>query len=313
VLLDGAAVNFAKGHGTGNDFVILPDPDGLLPLTPRLVAALCDRRRGIGADGVLRVVRVGAHGDAAASAGTAEWFMDYWNADGSVAEMCGNGVRVYARYLLDSGLASGGELTVATRAGVVRVLVGADEIAVRLSNPRVYGQSVARVAGQRHVGEAVDVGNPHLVCRVANLRELAALDLSTSPEFSDADYPTGVNVEFSAAGHAVEGADLHIRMRVYERGSGETLSCGSGACAVAAVALADAGLATGRVAVDMPGGRLGITLDGEGCWLAGPAVIVATGMLDPAAVDVRLSGPAVRPSATAATPLFGDLGKMSTL
>jgi diaminopimelate epimerase len=297
VLSDGSAVRFAKGHGTGNDFVILPDPEGLLPLTPRLVAALCDRRRGIGADGVLRVVRVGAHRDAARYGGAAEWFMDYWNADGSLAEMCGNGARVYARYLVETGLASGGELSIATRAGVVHAVVTPAEISVRLSTPRVYGQSVARVEGRRHVGEAVDVGNPHVVCRVADIQELAALDLSTSPEFSDADFPTGVNVEFFAPGIAVDGADVHIRMRVFERGAGETLSCGSGACAVAAVALADAGHATGRAAVDVPGGRLTVTLDGEACWLAGPAVIVASGTLDPGAIGVRLASSPVQRSA----------------
>jgi diaminopimelate epimerase len=283
------SVNFAKGHGTGNDFVILPDPDGRLHLSPRLVAALCDRRRGIGADGVLRVVRVGAHRDAARYAGAAEWFMDYWNADGTYAEMCGNGVRVYARYLVESGLAGDGALTVATRAGVVDVVVGSDEISTRLSKPRVYGKSAARVEGRRYVGDAVDIGNPHLVCRVADLEELAGLDLSTAPEFSEADFPSGVNVEFAASAVAIDGADLHVRMRVYERGSGETLSCGSGACAVAAVALADAGLNTGRVAVDVPGGSLAINLDGDGCWLSGPAVIVASGTLDPGSVGVRLA------------------------
>jgi diaminopimelate epimerase len=292
VLSDGATVKFAKGHGTGNDFVILPDPDGLLPLTPRLVAALCDRRRGVGADGVLRVVRTGAHRDGARYTGDAEWFMDYWNADGTYAEMCGNGVRVYARYLVETGLATDSELTVATRAGIVRAMVTPDEVSARLSIPRVYGQSVARVEGRRYLGEAVDVGNPHLVCRVGTLSELAALDLSTSPEVSDAEFPAGVNVEFSAPGVMVDGADVHVRMRVFERGSGETLSCGSGACAVAAVALADTGTVTGRAIVDVPGGRLTVTLDGEGCWLAGPAVIVASGTLDPGAVDVRLPAPA---------------------
>jgi diaminopimelate epimerase len=283
-------MDFAKGHGTGNDFIILPDPDGRLPLTPRLVAALCDRRRGLGADGVLRVIRAGAHPDAARYAGRAEWFMDYWNADGTHAEMCGNGVRVYARYLVETGFADGGELTVATRAGIVQAVVDGDVISVRLSSPRVYGKSTAWVEGRRHVGDAVDIGNPHLVCRVAGLEELAALDLSTSPEFSDADFPSGVNVEFSAPAVAVQGADLHVRMRVYERGSGETLSCGSGACAVAAVALADAGRSTGQVVVDVPGGRLTVRLENDGCWLSGPAVIVASGTLDPAAVDVRLPG-----------------------
>jgi diaminopimelate epimerase len=288
VFRDGTTVSYAKGHGTGNDFVILPDPAGALPLTPRLVAALCDRRRGIGADGVLRVVRAAAHPDAARYDGAAEWFMDYWNADGTFAEMCGNGVRVYARYLVEAGLAAGGELTIATRAGVVRAVVSPEGISAGLSNPRVYGGSVARVAGRRHGGLAVDVGNPHLVCRLDEVRELAGLDLSTSPEVSDAEFPHGVNVEFFAPGVDVAGVDAHVRMRVYERGSGETLSCGSGACAVAAVALADAGLTTGRVAVDVPGGRLLVSLDGEHCWLAGPAVIVATGEFDPAALGVRL-------------------------
>src|SRR5512142_1776313 len=115
---------FAKGHGTGNDFVILPDPGGTLPLTATCVAALCDRRRGIGADGVLRVVRTVAHPDAAALSGTAEWFMDYWNSDGSLAEICGNGVRVFARYLVDAGLvATDAPLRVATRAGAMAVEV----------------------------------------------------------------------------------------------------------------------------------------------------------------------------------------------
>jgi diaminopimelate epimerase len=214
--------------------------------------------------------------------------------------MCGNGVRVYTRYLVESGLADGGELSVATRAGVVRVVVTPDEISAGLAKPRLYGQSVARVEGRRYVGEAADVGNPHLVCRVADTQDLAGLDLSTSPEFSEADFPAGVNVEFSAPGVVVPGADLHVRMRVYERGSGETLSCGSGACAVAAVALADAGLATGRVAVDVPGGRLTVVLDDEACWLAGPAVIVATGTVDPSALDVRLPGLDSRHSADAA-------------
>jgi diaminopimelate epimerase len=289
VFRDGASVRFAKGHGTGNDFIILPDPDGRLPLNPRLVAALCDRRRGIGADGVLRVVKAAAHRDAAHLDGAADWFMDYWNADGSHAEMCGNGVRVYARYLAETDLATGGEVPIATRSGVVRAIVGPHEISVGLADPRLYGEGVARVEGHRYQGVAVDVGNPHLVCRLAGgLRELAGLDLTTSPDVSDTEFPSGVNVEFYAPGVEVPGADLHVRMRVYERGSGETLSCGSGACAVAAVALTETGARTGRVAVDVPGGRLTVTLDGETCWLAGPAVIVATGTLDPAALDVRL-------------------------
>jgi len=215
--------------------------------------------------------------------------MAYWNSGGSDSEMCGNGVRVFARYLVENGLAEPGELAIATRAGVVGAVVDGDGIAARLRKPRVYGESTARVAGARYLGACVDVGNPHLVCRLADgMSELGPLDLSTSPEVNDADFPAGVNVEFMAPGIPVEGADLHVRMRVYERGSGETLSCGSGACAVAMVALCDSGRTAGRVAVDVPGGRLFVTVGEDACWLAGPAVIVASGTVDPAAVGFPL-------------------------
>ncbi|SCG52293.1 diaminopimelate epimerase [Micromonospora halophytica] len=279
-------MEFTKGHGTGNDFVILPDPDGTLDLTPGLVAAICDRRRGIGGDGVLRVVRAGRHPEGAGLAGEAEWFMDYWNSDGSFAEMCGNGARVFVRYLLETGLAtpSGAALPVATRAGVVRARVEADAIAVEMRRPRVYDASVATLGGLTLPGAAVDVGNPHLVCALPAGLELAGLDLTRAPEFDPAVFPAGVNVEFTAPGEPVADTDGHVLMRVYERGSAETLSCGTGACAVGAVALRDAGLDTGTVAVDVPGGRLTVTVTEDSCWLSGPAVLVATGNLAPAAL-----------------------------
>jgi diaminopimelate epimerase len=281
------SMQFAKGHGTGNDFVILPDPDGQLELTPELVAAVCDRRRGIGADGVLRVVRAGKHPDGAGfgrdakagagiSAAGAEWFMDYWNADGSYAEMCGNGVRVFTRYLVDFGLASPDRagMSLATRAGVVRVVVGEEGISAALAPPRIGGSSTATLDGQTYSGTVVDCGNPHLVCTGLSGDQLSTLDFCRPPGYDGSVFPSGVNVEFVAP-----VGELHVRMRVYERGSGETLSCGTGACAVGAVVLREAGLRTGSVTVDVPGGRLVITLDGESCWLSGPAVIVATGAL----------------------------------
>lgn len=279
-------MEFTKGHGTGNDFVILPDPDGRLALTGDLVAALCDRRRGIGADGVLRVVRAAKHPDGAGQAGEAEWFMDYWNADGSSAEMCGNGARVFVRYLMTTGLAApqGESWAVATRAGVVRALVAGDAISVEMRRPRLYDTATATLGALTLPGSAVDVGNPHLVCAVPDGMELAALDLSRAPGFTPAVFPAGVNVEFTSPGDPVDGADRHVVMRVYERGSAETLSCGTGACAVAAVALRDGGRDTGVVAVDVPGGRLSVTVDATSCWLAGPAVLVATGEVDPAAL-----------------------------
>ncbi|MGC4756371.1 diaminopimelate epimerase [Micromonospora trifolii] len=274
-------MEFTKGHGTGNDFVLLPDPDGQLDLTPELVAALCDRRRGIGADGVLRVVRAAKHPDGAGLAGEAEWFMDYWNADGSFAEMCGNGARVFVRYLLDTGLATpaGAALPVATRAGVVRALVEGDVVSVEMRRPQVYDSSAATLGGLTLTGAVVDVGNPHLVCVLPTGVELSALDLTVAPGFDPAVFPSGVNVEFIVAGERVDGTDEHSLMRVYERGSAETLSCGTGACAVGAVALRDAGRDTGVVAVDVPGGRVTVTVTETSCWLSGPAVLVATGEL----------------------------------
>jgi diaminopimelate epimerase len=262
-------MEFVKAHGTGNDFVVLPDPDGALALTPDLVIALCDRRRGIGADGVLRVIRTAKHPDAATMVGEAEWFMDYHNCDGSIAEMCGNGVRAYARYLVANGLAKTGAMPLATRAGVVRVTVDGDLISVDLARPVVGGPASVVVGDTRYAGTSVVIGNPHLVCPVT---DLASLDLSHPPILDAAVFPAGANVEF-----VVPVADSHVAMRVYERGSGETLSCGSGAGAVAAVALRDAGRDDGVVTVDVPGGRLTIGLDGDVCRLTGPAVIVAYG------------------------------------
>lgn len=272
-------MEFTKGHGTGNDFVILPDPDGTLELTPDLVAAVCDRRQGIGGDGVLRVVRAARHPEGAALAGAAEWFMDYWNSDGSVAEMCGNGARVFVRYLLEAGLAvpSGAAFPVATRAGLVRARVEGEELAVEMRRPRLAGASIAVLDGLALPGTAVDVGNPHLVCPVPAGLELAALDLNRAPEIDPVIFPTGVNVEFITPGDPTGGTDGYVRMRVYERGSAETRSCGTGACAVAAVVLRDTGRDTGVVAVDVPGGRLVVTQTAQACWLAGPAVLVATG------------------------------------
>jgi diaminopimelate epimerase len=280
-------VRFTKGHGTGNDFELLPDPDGRLTLTPALLAGLCDRRRGIGADGALRVVRASKHPESAPYAREAEWFMDYWNADGSLAEMCGNGVRVFTRYLISEGLAAPAEagLPIATRNGVVRAVVGERDIAVDLGRPRLNGGGTAQIGALSLAGTSVDCGNPHLVCTVPASVDLAALDLSEPPAVDPSAFPHGVNVEFVRPAEPVIVADLHVQMRVYERGSAETLSCGSGAVAVAAVAMRDAGLENGRVAVDVPGGRLIVTFDGAACWLSGPAVLVAHGEVDEAALS----------------------------
>ena len=277
-------MRFAKGHGTENDFVILPDPDGAIDLSPGLAARLCDRRAGLGADGVLRAVQAnGVAADPAAGADhAAEWFMDYRNADGSLAEMCGNGIRVFGRYLLDHDLVTGPEFVVATRAGTRLVRAEpSGELKVDMGAPQVLGTGSATLAGQRLEGVRVSLGNPHLACVVDS--PLAGFDLSQPPAFDAGQFPDGANLELvSVAGSG------HLLMRVYERGSGATRSCGTGAvaAAVAAASGASAPLAGGWV-VDLPGGRLRVTFDGRTSFLSGPAVIVAEGKLDQAWLSGR--------------------------
>ncbi|MEI5034809.1 diaminopimelate epimerase [Streptomyces sp. S1A(2023)] len=278
-------IAFLKGHGTENDFVIVPDPDNALSLPAAVVARLCDRRAGIGGDGLLHVVRSAAHPEAHSMADAAEWFMDYRNADGSIAEMCGNGVRVFAHYLQRAGLVEEGDLTVATRGGPKHVhLAKNGDITVSMGRALLPEESVTVSVGDRSwPARNVNMGNPHAVAFVDDLDH--AGDLFTAPPVSPgAVYPDGVNVEF-----VVDRGPGHVGMRVHERGSGETRSCGTGACAVAVATArrdgadpAKTGLpATYRV--DLPGGTLVITEHPDGAIdMTGPAVIVAEGVIDPA-------------------------------
>jgi diaminopimelate epimerase len=266
-------IPFVKGHGTENDFVLLPDPDAALDLTPARVRAVCDRRAGIGADGVLRVVRGKAIEGRPGDVDDETWFMDYRNADGSVAEMCGNGVRVFARYLLDEGLVTTREFPVGSRAGARAVQVDErGEVTVEMGRVRVVGESVAVIGERRFPGVAVDVGNPHLVCRVDRLDDL---DLSAPPVHDRVVFPDGVNVEFVV----VEAPDL-VRMRVHERGVGETRSCGTGTVAAVAGVLHGTGHQTGAADVYIPGGRVRVVIDDNTSTLTGPAAFVARGEID---------------------------------
>ncbi|MEE1798288.1 MULTISPECIES: diaminopimelate epimerase [unclassified Streptomyces] len=293
-----APIAFLKGHGTENDFVIVPDPENALELPPRAVAALCDRRAGIGGDGLLHVVRSAAHPEARAMAAEAEWFMDYRNADGSIAEMCGNGVRVFARYLQRAGHVEAGDLAVATRGGVKKVHLakglaeagaedgsdgGAGDITVHMGRAVLpAAQAAVTVGGREWPALNVNMGNPHAVAFVEDLAH--AGDLFTAPPVSPASvYPDGVNVEF-----VVDRGPRHVAFRVHERGSGETRSCGTGACAVAVAAARRDGAdpaVTGEpvtYTVDLPGGRLLVTERPDGgIEMTGPAVIVAEGHIDP--------------------------------
>ncbi|WP_128430843.1 diaminopimelate epimerase [Streptomyces cyaneus] len=276
-------IAFLKGHGTENDFVIVPDPENAIDLPPAAVAALCDRRAGIGGDGLLHVVRSAAHPEAKDMAAEAEWFMDYRNGDGSIAEMCGNGVRVFARYLQRAGYAAEGDLAVATRGGVKTVHIAKDgDVTVGMGKALLPEGDVTVSVGERSwPARNVNMGNPHAVAFVDDLAH--AGDLYSPPPFSPASaYPDGVNVEF-----VVDRGPGHVALRVHERGAGETRSCGTGACAVAVAAARRDGAdpaVTGAPAtytVDVPGGTLVITerADGE-IEMTGPAVIVAEGEID---------------------------------
>ena len=309
-------MRFAKGHGTENDFVILVDPDDAQGLSPALVARLCHRRAGIGADGVLRAVRTaalvrggglgalampsaggghaasgqppaqggsGAQGASGAEgapgrgpARIPEWFMDYRNSDGSLAEMCGNGLRVFARYLAERGLADGRAFTVATRSGFRQVRLEDDgNVTVDMGGVAVLGPGRAVIAGKVCEGVRISVGNPHLACLVD--APLADFDLSEPPGLDPGQFPGGANVELVR----VEGAGT-AQMRVHERGSGETRSCGTGAVAAAVAAARASGRDAGTWRLGVPGGQLTVILEPRTSWLSGPAVIVAEGELDQA-------------------------------
>lgn len=280
-------MKFAKGHGTQNDFVLLPDVGADLALTAGAVAALCDRRRGLGADGLLRVTTAGAALAAGVfdrlPEGVAEddWFMDYRNGDGSIAEMCGNGVRVFAHYLRASGLEPRSEFVVGSLAGprpvtMHEVTDTLADVTVEMGKANGLGSGAATVGGREFTGLAVDVGNPHLACVDADLteQELAALDVAAPVRFDHGQFPHGVNVEVLTA-----PSDGAVSMRVHERGVGETRSCGTGTVAAAVAALAHRGEQTGVLTVRIPGGEVVVTISDATSYLRGPSVLLAHGEL----------------------------------
>lgn len=278
-------MKFTKGHGTQNDFLVVPDVHIKRELSVSAVQALCDRRRGLGADGVLRVTTVGA----AIERGVLEanppgltsqdWFMDYRNADGSRAEMCGNGVRVFAHYLRSMGLEERDEFVVGSLAGPRPVQIHSwdqlsADVTVEMGPVREYGVGTATVGGREFEGLAIDVGNPHLACVDAALSrgELAKLDVDAPVHFDRTLFPEGVNVEVLTA-----PVDDAVDMRVHERGVGETRSCGTGTVAAAYSALRHTGRSSGELAVRIPGGEVRVTITEATSFLRGPSVLLADG------------------------------------
>ncbi|MDQ4131542.1 MAG: diaminopimelate epimerase [Actinomycetota bacterium] len=276
-------MRFTKAHATGNDFVVLPDWDDALRLEPDLVRLLCDRRRGLGADGVIRLVR-GPH-----------TFMDYRNADGSLAEICGNGLRVAAKYVVDRAIvhSSDGSVLIDTRAGTRKVTVRlgsggrVEEATVDMGPPNFHPAAVPFEAPDQ---EAIDVpvtldgslirltalsfGNPHAVVVVDEVAsaplETVGAALEHHPRF-----PERVNVEFAEVAGPRE-----VRVRVWERGVGETAGCGSGACAVL-VALRRLGVVSDEATLHFPGGDVHVRYEPTRVLLTGSALEIASGELDP--------------------------------
>lgn len=305
-------LRFTKGHGTGNDFVLFVDPDGDIVLTPDQVRAICDRHFGVGADGVIRAVRssklnrpvLDAKGrptgkieidDAGAKVlaeePNAEWFMDYSNADGSVGEMCGNGTRVFAKFLIASGLADmpdAGALAIGTRAGVRDVARSSNGFQTDMGRWKLEADEPlvrARGVAVARPGLSINVGNPHVVAALADESELDSADLSVAPILDPAPV-AGANVELVVPHDPlVKDGVGRIRMRVHERGSGETQSCGTGVVAAALATRYWAGDgAPNNWRVDVPGGTLAVRMfpaeDGEHVALSGPADLVYTGTIE---------------------------------
>jgi diaminopimelate epimerase len=284
-------IRFWKYHGTGNDFVLLEDLDDATPLSEAFVAAVCDRHSGVGADGVIRITR-GREPDE-------DLFMDYRNADGSLAEMCGNGIRCIGKHAFERGHVSATELEVGTRGGrrhlslsvrdgvVERVTVGMGPPAFARGEIPMAGPADEpfltepfEVDGRTFEASAVSMSNPHLVLFVGE--DPARVDVGTiGPRIEhDARFPERTNVEFVAV------EDGALRVRVWERGSGETMACGTGACA-ALVAANEAGLVPARAEVRFPGGTVLVERTSEEVLLSGPAERVFEGTLEPAWLAAR--------------------------
>ena len=287
-------IEFTKGHGTGNDFVLFYDPDGEVELTPQDIRNMCDRHMGIGADGLIRVISSSSleAGQAALEEEpNATWFMDYYNSDGSVAEMCGNGIRVFARYLIENDLVEvrdGQSISVGTRAGVKDIQPSKNGFAVDLGRWKLgkeeYLVEAARLSVARP-GLSINVGNPHVVVALATDKELADLDLSRAPVLSPIPVD-GANVEFVVPEEPMIKSGVgYIEMRVFERGSQETLSCGTGIAAAALATRHWAGAgAPNQWQVKVRGGVVGVRIfaaeDGEHVGISGPAVLVYSGKID---------------------------------
>lgn len=285
-------LNFTKGHATANDFVLFADPDGDILLTPDRIREICDRRTGVGADGVIRAVRSSAVAEGQAileDEPDAEWFMDYWRADGTPADMSGNAIRVYAHFLISEGLIAPERrdtIPIGTRAGVRDVLAGVSGYTVDLGRWRLGEEHLVNAGGLRvsRPGLAIEMAGPHVVTVLSDEATLDRLDLRHAPETAPASEQQA-NIAFVVPEEPfMRNGVARIRMRVFERGSGEARSNGT-STAAAALAFRHWGgdQMPNSWSIETPGGKLAVrmfpTEEGEHVSLSGPAELVYRGKI----------------------------------
>lgn len=273
-------MRFSKMHGLGNDFVVIDALTQSVSLSADQVRFICDRHFGVGCDQLLLVE--------ATTLSDVDFRYRIFNADGTEVGQCGNGARCFARFVRDHGLTDKDRITVETASGVIQLHIEADnQVTVNMGVPRFEPQDIPFVAGMRapdyvlqakgqvvHIG-AVSMGNPHAVIKVENI-DTAPVDTVGPLVESHSRFPERANVGF------MEIVDRgRVRLRVYERSVGETLACGSGACAAAVIGRAQ-GLLDEKVQVDLPGGSLLIQWQGEGqpVWMTGPTTHVFEGSIE---------------------------------
>jgi diaminopimelate epimerase len=273
-------LNFTKMHGLGNDFVVFDAINQGIDFSTEQIRFLADRHFGIGCDQLLLVERPSKEG--------VDFRYRIFNADGGEVEQCGNGARCFARFVRDKGLTDKDVIPVQTAGGDIILTVQADgEVTVDMGVPRFEPAEIPfeaefrtnhyklEVEGHRWLIGAVSMGNPHAVLHVTNV-DIAPVETLGPAIESHMRFPKRVNVGF------MEVVDRgHIRLRVYERGAGETLACGTGACAAVAVGRQQ-GLLDAKVRVDLPGGSLHIEWEGEGSavMMTGPATTVFEGVIE---------------------------------
>lgn len=273
-------IKFTKMHGLGNDFVVVDAINQVISLTPEQLRWIADRRFGVGCDQVLLV-------EAPRQAGV-DFAYRIYNANGGEVEQCGNGARCFARFVHEAGLTQKNELVVETLSGLIYPRLETDgQVTVNMGVPRTHPRDIpfvaeaealryaVQVGGKKVHLSALSMGNPHAVLRVADITQAPVHTLGPLVE-SHERFPNRVNVGFMEI-----VTRTHIRLRVYERGVGETLACGTGACAAVASGRQE-DLLDDNVLVDLPGGSLKVCWGGKGepVWMTGPATRVFEGQID---------------------------------